>query len=346
MATGAPMRILHLLASPFWSGPAENVALLALAQREAGHEVTVAVDRRRAQVDAEEPAVPRLEALGLLDPGGLELSVKSPPWSVLRDMRRLRGRALDVVHAHFTHDHFIARWARPRGAVLIRSIHAPRSLRSSLPRADAYTVPAATELSRLEGRKVRVLPPLVDPRFKPAERRDVLRAELGLAGSPLIGMVSTFKESRRHSLGIAAFAQLRQRRPEARLVLVGDGALQEQIRQQVRESRLEDRVTFAGYQQGDAFVRWLQALDEVWILGLGNDWSGRAAAQARACAVRVVSVKEGALPALADARVEQLTPEAVVAASVSQEQSRVEHPSNLRIAEDVLALYEQARSAA
>ena len=92
-------------------------------------------------------------------------------------------------------------------------------------------------------------------------------------------------------------------------------------------------------------MKWLQALDEVWILGLGNDWSGRAAAQARACGVRVVAVDEGALPAMADVRVEQLTPEAVVAASLSQERARVEHPSNQRIAEDVLALYEQARSA-
>jgi glycosyltransferase involved in cell wall biosynthesis len=339
------MRILHLLASPFWSGPAENVALLALAQRQAGHEVTVAVDRRRTSVEAEELAAPRFEALGLLDRGGLELSVKSPPWSIWRDMRLLRGRSLDVVHTHFTHDHFIARWARPREAVLIRSIHAPRSLRSSLPRADAYTVPAFTEVSRLMGRKVvQVLPPLVDQRFRPAERRETLRKELGLTGSPLIGMVSTFQPSRRHSLGVAAFAWLRRSRPEARLVLVGDGARMESVRQQVRELGLENLVTFAGYQQGDAFVRWLQALDEVWILGLGNDWSGRAAAQARACGVRVVAVEEGALPSLADARVEPLTPEAVVAASLSQERARVEHPSNQRIAEDVLALYERARS--
>ena len=63
---------------------------------------------------------------------------------------------------------------------------------------------------------------------------------------------------------------------------------------------------FAGYQEGPAFVRWLQALDEVWILGLGNDWSGRAAAQARACGVRVVAVREGALERLADAVVERL----------------------------------------
>ena len=73
------MRILHLLSTPFWSGPAENVALLALAQRALGHEATVAVDRLRTRVGSEEPVIPRLQALGpgLLDEGGLQLSVKS-----------------------------------------------------------------------------------------------------------------------------------------------------------------------------------------------------------------------------------------------------------------------------
>jgi L-malate glycosyltransferase len=338
------MRILHLLASPFWSGPAENVALLALAQREAGHEVGVAVDRRRSEVVSEEPAVPRLRALGLLDQGGLELSVKSPPWSVWRDMRRLRAREVDVVHSHFTHDHLIARWGRPRGAVLIRSVHAPRSLRRSLPFADAYTVPSSSVIARLVGRRVRVLPPLVDPSFTPAEDREGLRRELGLHGAPLVGMVSTFQASRRHGLGVEAFARLRQKHGGARLVLVGDGALREPVREQVRALGLEDAVTFAGYQQGESFVRWLRALDEVWVLGLGNDWSGRAAAQARACGVRVVAVPEGHLSSLADALVEELTPEAVVEASESGTRALVAHPSNARIALDVLALYEQARA--
>jgi L-malate glycosyltransferase len=338
------MRILHLLASPFWSGPAENVALLALAQREAGHEVGVAVDRRRSEVVSEEPAVPRLRSLGLLDEGGLELSVKSPPWSVLRDMLRLRARDVDVLHSHFTHDHLIARWGRPRGAVLIRSVHAPRSLRRSLPFADAYTVPASSVIKRLVGRRVRVLPPLVDPGFEPAKERESLRRELGLHGEPLIGMVSTFQASRRHGLGVEAFARLRQSHGGARLVLVGDGALLEPVRGQVRALGLEEAVTFAGYQQGESFVCWLQALDEVWVLGLGNDWSGRVAAQARACGVRVVAVAEGNLPSLADAVVEELTPAAVVEASRSGARALVAHPSNARIAADVLALYEQARA--
>jgi hypothetical protein len=103
-------------------------------------------------------------------------------------------------------------------------------------------------------------------------------------------------------------------------------------------------VTFAGYQQGEAFVRWLQALDEVWLLGLGNDWSGRAAAQARACGVRVVAVEEGNLPALADALLEAPTVEALVAAMESGARALMAHPSNARIAADVLALYEQVRA--
>ncbi|WP_257461138.1 glycosyltransferase [Archangium lipolyticum] len=338
------MRILHLLASPFWSGPAENVALLALAQREEGHEVTVAVDRRRTEVAAEEPAVPRLETLGLLDEGGLELSVKSPPWGIWKDMRGLRARDVDVVHTHFTHDHLVARWARPRRAVLIRSVHAPRSLRASLPYADAYTVPASSLVTRLLGHRVRVLPPLVDGMFRPAEDREALRRELGLTGAPLVGMVSTFQASRRHGVGVEAFAKLRQAHAGARLVLVGDGELLEPVRQQVRAMGLEEAVTFAGYQRGEAFARWLRALDEVWVLGLGNDWSARAAVQARACGVRVVAVAEGNLPSLADALVEEPTPEAVLAASESGERALVAHPSNARIAEDMLALYEQARA--
>jgi glycosyltransferase involved in cell wall biosynthesis len=341
------MRILHLLASPFFSGPAENVALLALAQREAGHEVTVAVDRRRKDVPAEEPAVPRFRELGLLDERGLKLSVKSPPWEMWSDLRRLRKREVDVVHSHFSHDHLLARWGRPRGAVLVRSLHAPRSLRASLPAADAYTVPASMLLPPLreKGRTAEVLPALVDPRFHPAVDRQALRRELGLEGHPVLGMVSTFQPSRRHAVGVEAFALYRRQRPEARLVLVGDGALLEATRRQVTELGLEDAVTFTGYQQGAAFMRWLQALDEVWLLGLGNDWSARAAAQARACGVRVVAVEEGALPDLADARVASPTPEAVVSVALSGQRAPIAHPTNARIASDMLALYERARRA-
>src|SRR5215831_3321464 len=106
------MKILHLFASPFWSGPAENVALLAAFQRKLGHMVTVAIDRKRTAAPAEELAFPHFERLKLLGEDGLELSVKSSPARLLSDLRAVRRYPAEVIHTHFTHDHYLARLSR------------------------------------------------------------------------------------------------------------------------------------------------------------------------------------------------------------------------------------------
>lgn len=327
------MRILHLFASPFFTGPAELITQLALAQRSLGHEVTIAVDRKRSTHTSEELLVPRLEPLQLLSPAPLELSVKSNPFAMLRDVLTLKQQSVDVVHAHFSHDHTIARLGRPRGAKLIRSIHAPRSIRFGLPAADGFTVPMASLSRRLLGERLLVLPPLVGPEFLPPLDRESLRGELGLPRGPLVGMVSTFQPSRRHELGLAAFELLRARAPGASLLLVGDGPLLEKHR-----ASAGAQVRFAGYQSGSAFVKHLQALDEVWILGLGNDWSARAAAQARACGVRVVAVDEGGLSNYADALVEP-TAQALAGAALQGERRELAVESPESVARRVLNFY-------
>ncbi|MGV3624874.1 MAG: glycosyltransferase [Archangium sp.] len=326
------MKILHLLASPFFTGPAEAVTQLALAQRALGHEVTVAIDRKRTDKTSEELAVPRLEPLGLLSSLPMELSVKSSPMGMLRDVLTLRGARVDVVHSHFSHDHTILRLGRPKHAVTIRSFHAPRSIRWSSPAADGFTVPMEPLARKLLGHRVMVMPALVGAEFVPAGERSSLRRELGLPDTKLIGMVSTFQASRRHALALEAFAR---RTDDAHLVLVGDGALEPELRAQANE-----RVHFVGYQSGPAFVKHLQALDEVWVLGLGNDWSARAAAQARACGVRVVAVDEGALDLYADALVEP-TVEALLSAGSDRRTSTIESPA--AIATRVVEFYERCR---
>ncbi len=335
------MKIVHLLASPFFSGPAELVAQLAFAQRALGHEVTVAVDRKRLSTEAEELALPRLRTLGLDADLPLELSVKSSPLGVYRDVRRLGRVQAEIVHCHFSHDHFVARWGLPAGARLVRSIHAPRSLRKLMPRADAWTIPFEALGRALIGAPVLVLPPLVSPAFVPPADKLALRRSLGLPELPLVGMVSTFQPSRRHELGLLAFEQLRRRRPVARMVMVGDGELLEPVRQRAKTMNLADAVQFPGYQAGEAFVQWLQALDEVWILGLGNDFSARAAAQARACGVRVLAVDEGALGRYADVIVER-SAEGIAARALEADRRSVTIDSPEAIARRVGALYEKA----
>jgi L-malate glycosyltransferase len=341
------MRVLHLLSSPVFSGPAEAVALLAAAQRRVGATVTVAVDGTRPGTGTEESAAPRLAALALLDSGGLALSPRSGPWEMLSDVRRLRRAAVDVVHCHMSHDHWLAWLGRPAGARLVRSLHAPRSARWSTAPADAVTIFDESLSSVLRGRPGMVLPALVDVQlFRPSAERPALRSALGLPQGPVVGMASTFQASRRHDVALAAFVQLRRRVPEAMLVLLGDGALEPQLRASIHTLALGDAVRLPGYQRGRDYLRWLQALDELWVLGLGNDWAGRTALQARACGARVVTARLGALPRWADAVLPEVAPAALAAAALRGERCAVALPDVDGVAADVLALYRRAGAAA
>lgn len=336
------MKILHLLSSPWFTGPAETMLLLATAQRALGHDVEVAIDRRRTDATSEELAAPHLERLHLGCSLPLALSTKSGPWAIGRDLTLLRGVQAEVVHSHFSHDHWLARWALPPTCTLVRSIHKPTALTWSTPRADAWTITDESLSRRLLGQRVAVLPALVDDRFSPSHDRQALRRQLDLPAGRLVGMVSTFQPSRRHDVGLQAFAQLARLQGDVHLVLLGDGVLGPALQAQARALGVEGRVLFRGYRAGDDFAHHVQALDEVWILGLGNDFAARAAAQARACGCRVVAVDEGALSRYADATVEA-TPDAVVAAALGARAPLSSRETNEAIARRLCHLYEQAR---
>jgi glycosyltransferase involved in cell wall biosynthesis len=334
------MRLLHLFASPYWSGPAENIALLARTQRELGHEVSVAIDRKRSVAPAEELALPHFAEMELLDQNGLELSVKSSPRQIWGDFHALRRCSADVIHTHFTHDHYLARWSRSGNQIVVRSLHSPRSIRWTLPSADGFTVPSEHERKLLgNSPPTMILPALVGPEYTEIQDKEGLRRELGLSGEPIIGMASTFKRSRRHQLGLEAFHRIRESRPLARMLLMGDGEELSNIRVQADRLALTKHLEFTGYVSGSEYVRRLQSLDVLWVLGLGNDWSARVAAQANACGVAVVSVAEGALRELADAIVPQITAEAVARATLDVKRQPRSRPTNLQIASEMIDFY-------
>jgi len=339
-------RILHLFASPFFSGPAEFIAQLALAQRSLGCLVSVAIDRKRHTTQSEELAAARFRSLDLLDESGLELSVKPSLLGPWKDMARLRSLKKDIVHCHFSHDHWVARLARPKCAVLVRSLHAPRSLNRWTPQADAFTVATSDMLQEATLRFPKacsiVHTPMIEDVFAPPSDMSLLRKQLGFQGSPVVGMVSTFQESRRHMLGLRAFKALSLECPQAQLVLAGDGILENELRKEARRLDIEGRVLFLGYHAQEAFAEVLKALDEVWILGLGNDHSARAAVQARACGVRILAVAQGALSIWADEVVEP-SEESIVQAHRRGRRRQVAIPSKQEEAKRVLELYMKAR---
>jgi len=100
--------------------------------------------------------------------------------------------------------------------------------------------------------KVTILPNAIDPeRFKFDENaRKVVRAQYGIAEDELVvGHVGRFFPEKNHQFIIELFALLKKKKENAKLLLVGDGPLQEKIKNLVQEKCLEDFVIFAGLQK-------------------------------------------------------------------------------------------------
>lgn len=103
--------------------------------------------------------------------------------------------------------------------------------------------------------KVTVLPNAIDPeRFKFSEsaRREI-RAKYGIADDDfVVGHVGRFYPQKNHEFLIDVFSEVRLQKPNAKLLLLGDGPLQEKIRQNVETLGLAESVVFAGLQKNPA----------------------------------------------------------------------------------------------
>ena len=103
--------------------------------------------------------------------------------------------------------------------------------------------------------KVTILPNAIDPeRFKFCEKfRQEVRARYGIKDDDfVIGHVGRFYPQKNHDFLIDVFSEVRKQKPNAKLLLLGDGPLQEKIRQKVGSLGLAEAVVFAGLQKDPA----------------------------------------------------------------------------------------------
>ncbi len=82
-------------------------------------------------------------------------------------------------------------------------------------------------------------------RFSKAGREEV-RKEFSLGDSLVIGHIGRFTAQKNHAFLLEVFAELKAKRPDAKLLLVGTGPLQETIRQKSEKLGLDGHVIFAG----------------------------------------------------------------------------------------------------
>jgi phosphatidylinositol alpha-1,6-mannosyltransferase len=143
---------------------------------------------------------------------------------------------------------------------------------------------------------VDVIPGAVDPaRFDGQADGAALRAELGLAGAPVVACVARMAAGRGHDVLLRAIARLRARVPGVRLLLVGRGEHRPAVEALARDLGLERTVVFAGY-RGPDLPAVLAAVDCTVLLAAGSEESCRAVLEAMAAARPVVAARVGAVP--------------------------------------------------
>jgi glycosyltransferase involved in cell wall biosynthesis len=150
-------------------------------------------------------------------------------WSALAAARRLGIRVASDFHTNFhtyTRDYGLGWLARPVAAYL-RKFHN----RAACTMVPTREIAAGLAVQRFE--RLRVVGRGVDPEvFSPVRRSRELRSSWGADDGTLVALcVSRFAHEKNFALVIQAYEAMRRVRADARLVLVGDGPLEKQLKQ-------------------------------------------------------------------------------------------------------------------
>jgi glycosyltransferase involved in cell wall biosynthesis len=295
------MRILHLAAGNRWTGAAAPAFAEVEALRAAGvdaHYAYVGGYKLQAKIGHHDFAHPIIEKA-------------QHPVAFLRSVRAidrlLHLHGFDVVHAHLTYDHWLARLAlREHPDVrLARTFHARRVLRNDpLSRSLLAATRHRFVINRaFEVRGAVFTPPAVDHRqFHP----EGPRVEVD---GPVVTVIGKLSKNRGFEEALQTFAALR-RLATCRLMIIGHGEHRPALEALSRELGVADGVIWAGYHEDDLAEHY-RASSLLLFTERGSDEGHRAVLEAMACGVPVATMPiEG---------VDALVPREWIAAALDRE---------------------------
>lgn len=128
----------------------------------------------------------------------------------------------------------------------------------------------------------------------PEPIRREIRSEFGLDdGHLVVGIVAQLRPPKRHDLLIQAAGDLKERYPNLRLLIIGQGEMEAALQEQAQRAGLEDRVIFTGYR--NEARRLLRGLD---LFALPSEVEGEPVSilEAMAAGLPVVAARAGGIP--------------------------------------------------
>ena len=291
------MRILHLAAGNRWTGAAAPAFAAVEALRAAGvdaHYVYVGGYKLEQKIGSVPFAHPLIEKA-------------QNPAAFLRTVRALAALgAFDVVHAHLTWDHWIARFLAHRtGARMARTFHSRRTLRSDpltkllVARTTIFCVVNETLLDAapISGLDAIFTPPPVDHRQFTPVGGDV-RPLYGIdPAAPLVAAIGKLSAGRGFETALRAFALIRGGVPGTRMMIIGHGEHRPSLESLAAELGIADEVVWAGYHEDDLASHY-RAANVLLFTERGSDEGHRAVVEAMACGTAPVTAPIAGMEAL------------------------------------------------
>ncbi len=289
--------VLHVDTAATWRGGQNQVLLTATGMAARGTEVAIACrigGELEARAGAAGAPVRPLPFRGDLWPPAI--------LGLARLLRRERPAALLLHDPHAVSAGLVASRLAGRAAlVAVRRVDFP--LRGAFSRAKYAACDRVIVVSRAIGEvveaggvraeRLRLVHEGVPDRVAAAGGREALEA-LGVpAGAPVVGNVAALTGHKDHATLVAAMALLRDRVPEARLVIAGEGELRPALEAQARELGLGDRVVLAGFRHD--LDRLLPAFS-VFCLSSRLEGLGTSLLDAMAFGLPVVATAAGGIP--------------------------------------------------
>lgn len=257
------MRILHISKVTGIAGSEGHLLMLLPALAQQGVETHMLV--------LEDPARPAQTFCREMAARGVPVEVMPIRHDVASGLvsrltARLRALRPDLVHTHLIHGDLYGLFAARRAGVLfavstrhndnpfrrrplIRWLNRQAMRRAT--RVIAISQALARFVAEVEGidcAKIVVIPYGFTPPAYPSDARQRARAELGCGPhEPLLGFFGRLIPQKGVDVLLAAFPAICERVPQARLLVVGDGALRGDLEAQARELGIEEAVIFTGW---------------------------------------------------------------------------------------------------
>lgn len=311
-----PLSILHTESSTGWGGQEIRILTEARAMLDRGHRVLLLTPAGAEILPAAQRMGVPVEAIDI------ERKRLGPLLAMRRWLAR-HGHEFDVINTHSSTDSWLVAIASamlPDAPPLVRTRHVSTPINNKASTRWLYRTATAhivttgeslrQQLHRDNGYPLDHMTSVrtgIDlERFRPLDK-SAMRAKLGVADAPTLGILATLRDWKGHQQLLEAMVTLRERFDDWRLLIIGDGPERGRLQTSVDALGLGDIVRLVGNQEN--VPEWLSALDLFVLPSYGSEGVPQGIMQAMACGVPVVATPVGAVAeAVQDRQTGLMTP--------------------------------------